>query len=107
MKKQIILLFIVFLINNGKSAGLTKEEAKNKILTALRNAGSRIKYRYPVNYQKYLTDLTSTTIVKFDQILHSKIESLKTQNFFSHFHISLSFFFNHHHVFSFASFNDD
>ena len=83
MKKLIFLLLIVLVINNtdvilqAGNPGITKEEAKNKIISALRSAGSKVKYNYPSNYQKYVTDLTSTTIVKFDQILHTKIDSLK------------------------------
>ena len=88
MKKLIFLLLIVLVINDidiilqAGNPRITKEEAKNKILSALRSAGSKVKYNYPSNYQKYVTDLTSTTIVKFDQILHTKIDSLKwTHNF--------------------------
>ena len=83
MKKLIFLLLIVLVINDtdvilqAGNPGITKEEAKNKIISALRSAGSKVKYNYPSNYQKYVTDLTSTTIVKFDQILHTKIDSLK------------------------------
>lgn len=86
MKKTIFLLFIIQIINNPIESSkkniirnllMTKEEAKNKVIAELRRIGVKSSLNYPNDYKKYVTDLTSTTSVIFDQIPFSQIDSLK------------------------------
>jgi len=61
---------------------MTKDEAKNKLLNALRSSASKYKYPYPSNYLNYVQNLASSTIVKFDQIEHNRVDDLqRTHNF--------------------------
>ena len=89
MKKLIFSLLIILIINEKidkrhiiPNLLISKEEAKNKILKVLRKEGSKAKYNYPPNYKNYFTNLRSSTIIKFDQIQFSQIDSLKTTHNF-------------------------
>ena len=61
---------------------MTKDEAKNKLLNGLRSSAIKYKFSYPANYLNYVQNLASSTIVKFDQIAHNKVDDLqRTHNF--------------------------
>ncbi len=61
---------------------MTKDEAKNKLLNGLRSSAAKYKYPYPANYLNYVQNLASSTIVKFDQIAHNRVDDLqRTHNF--------------------------
>ncbi len=56
---------------------MTKDQAKTQLLNNLRSSAARYKYPYPSNYLKYVQNLASSTIVKFDQIAHNRIDDLQ------------------------------
>ena len=81
-KKVIILLFFINLINSINTFStpnlkLSRDDAKAKIVEALRKEASNLKYKYPSNYQNLITNLASTTIIKFDNIQINRIDTLK------------------------------
>ena len=61
---------------------MTKDQAKNQLLNGLRSSASKYKFPYPSNYLNYVQNLASSTIVKFDQIAHNRVDDLqRTHNF--------------------------
>ena len=90
MKNLISLLLIIISITFASSEGhiipnllISKEEAKQKLINELKKLGNKDLFKgYPKDYEKYVTDLTSSTSVIFDKILFSEIDSLRrTHNF--------------------------
>lgn len=81
-KNVIILLFFINLINSINTFStpnlkLSRDDAKAKIVEALRKEASNLKYKYPSNYQNLITNLASTTIIKFDNVQINRIDTLK------------------------------
>ena len=56
---------------------MTKDQAKTQLLNSLRSSAARYKYPYPSNYSNYVQNLASSTIVKFDQIAHNRVDDLQ------------------------------
>ncbi len=90
MKNLISLLLIIISITFASSERhiipnllISKEEAKQKLIKELKKLGNKDLFiNYPEDYEKYVTDLTSSTSVIFDKILFSEIDSLRrTHNF--------------------------
>ena len=91
MRKIIFFLIFTLVINESielskehiiPNLQISKDEAKSKVINALRKSGSKIIYKFPEKYKNYVTDLTSSTKIQFNQILHSQIDNLKrTHNF--------------------------
>ena len=61
---------------------MSKDQAKTQLLNSLRSSAAKYKYTYPSNYSNYVQNLASSTIVKFDQIEHNRVDDLqRTHNF--------------------------